>query len=77
MMAHVRGVTLFAHKLGAASRFPGQFPYKANGHGRTLCAPTAHVWLYVGGGVPDAPIGTRILRADMESAPTASHRIER
>jgi len=34
------GVTLFAHQLGAASRFSGQFPYKANGHGRAMLAPT-------------------------------------
>ena len=26
----------------------------------------------VEGGVPDAPVGTRILRADMESAPTTA-----
>ena len=39
-MAHVQGVTLFARQLGAASRFSGQFPYKANGHGRAMLAPT-------------------------------------
>ena len=33
------GVTLFAHQLGAASRFSWQFPYKANGHGRAMLAP--------------------------------------
>ena len=34
------GVTLLAHQLGAALRFSGQFPYKANGHGRAMLAPT-------------------------------------
>ena len=30
---------------------------------------------FVGGGVPDAPMGTRTLRADIESAPTAHTQI--
>ena len=31
---------MFAHQLGAASRFSRQFPYKANGHGRAMLAST-------------------------------------
>ena len=34
---------------------PVQLNDSARFHGRTLFAPTAHVWLCVGGGVPDAP----------------------
>ena len=34
---------------------PEGFYAAAHCHGRTLFAPTAHVWLCVGGGVPDAP----------------------
>ena len=33
------GVTLLAHQLGAALRFSGQFPYKANGRGRAMLVP--------------------------------------
>ena len=35
-----------------------------------MFAPTAHVWLDVGGGVLDAPADARDFRADIESAPT-------
>ena len=49
---------------------PERFYAAAHCHGRTMFAPTATVWLRVGGGVPDAPAGARTLRADIESAPT-------
>ena len=32
---------MLARQLGEASRFPGRFFYKANGHGRAMLAPTS------------------------------------
>ena len=52
-----------------------QFSNSVRPRGRALLAPTATVWLRVGGGVPDAPMGTRTLRADIESAPTPTEEI--
>ena len=34
-----------------SNAFFGKISHMANGHGRAMLAPTAHVWLYVGGGV--------------------------
>ena len=58
--------------VGAHIVRPCQFSGNASPCGRAMLAPTAAIRLHVGGGVPDAPMGTRALRADMESAPTSA-----
>ena len=49
------GRCLLGNRRGSIPYAPVKFHAAAHRRGRTLFAPTAHIWLCVGGGVPDAP----------------------